>query len=219
MNISDIQKNYPNKKYYKLRKCPNKSMLEIEKIADFFELTNLVGYFESQISGKDASDSILDSIIEAYLVSVYSWIDTRNPIYKDFVAYVNEHISNKLRYIVRADTYTITNLYGIGIDIMYEDEASGSMISEEEFKEGMAEVSKIFTMYNEERERKQEMRQNEIEKCILRFKNEYLQLKTKTDKEEFIKKVQVELKKIFDADGRSDYRFTKAFNKKMYEEK
>lgn len=218
MKISDIQKNYPDKKYYKLKKCPNKSMLVIEKITDFFELTNLVGYFESEISGKDASDSILDSIIESYLVSVYSWIDTRNPIYKDFVAYVNQHISNKLKSIVNADTYTITNLYGIDIDIMYEDEGSSFIITEEEFQEGIVEVCKIFTMYNEERERKIETRQNEIEQCILSFKNEYLQLKTKIDKEDFIKKVQVELKKQFDTDGRSDYRVTKAFIKKIYEE-
>lgn len=64
MKISDIRKNYPNIKYYKLKKCPNKSMLEIEKINDFFELTNLVGYFESEINGEDASESILGSLIE-----------------------------------------------------------------------------------------------------------------------------------------------------------
>ena len=218
MEISDIRKNYPNKKYYKLKKCPNKSMLEIDKINDFFELTNLVGYFESKISGEDASDSILSTLIESYLVSIYSWIDMRNPIYKDFFAYVNENISNKLQSIIRADTYTVTKLYGIDIDIMYEDEEGHSFISEEKFHEGMAEISKIFTMYNEERERKIKTRQNEIERCILSFKNEYLQLKTKVDKEEFIKRVQVELKKQFDIDGRNDYRVTKAFIKKMYEE-
>lgn len=218
MRFEDIKNLFPQAKYYKLKKRPAKSMLQIEKMEDYFQLTQRVGYFEIRIEKEAASQLFLESLVESYLHSVHPGIGPQHPLSLKFLDFVNEHMPDELRLILETESITFIDLYGIDLDVMFEDERDGTFLSDETFEQGLNIMSDIFETYKKDLDKQAEERENEINVFILSFKDEYLQLKSKADKEDFIKKVQVELKKKFNIDSRSDYRVSKASIRILYGE-
>lgn len=219
MTIKEIQNKYPEKKYYRLKIAPNnRSMFIMEKLEDFFELVDLVGYVESEVDGIEASEANLEMLVVSYLSSFYPYnpyISMRDPRVEIFLNYVNENMSNTLQLIIQAESYTTTNLFGINTDIMFED--TKSSMPEDKFEQGMTEVGKLYEKYKEGLDKNKKTRENDIRNCILNYKEKYLQLQSKADKEELIKVVQLELKEKFGISGRNDSRVSKIAIKKMYE--
>ena len=97
MKITEIQQKYPNAKYYKLKRAPEKTMLVIERIEDFFNLSDTIGYFELEVDETEASDTLLESLIETYLHSKGSWVDLRNPVLMQWINYVKDNLSDELK--------------------------------------------------------------------------------------------------------------------------
>lgn len=224
MKITEIQQKYPHAKYYKLKDFPNKAKFVIEKIEDFFDLTDIIGYYELQIGEDEASDIVLESLIEAYSQSKDSWNNLETLLFKELFNYVKDNMSNKLRSIIKVKSYTITSLFGINLDIMFEDSNDCTIISDEKFRQGLFEIDKIYMRRKEEFNKREEelnkikeARTKEIENYILQFKAKYLEKQTKKDKEEWIQMVQLELKNKLNVDARGDYRASKTYIKKLFD--
>lgn len=216
MNIEKLKQKYPNNRFYKLRTTPSQNMFEIEKIEDFFELVKNVGYTETQVDENSASFIALKLLIDTYL-------EAKNPEYtrllhyNPFCEYVRENKTDILNEIVEKKSYVVTVLYGIDVNVMYQGE-SGLDISENEFELGLAEIDKLYKEYSTTLKKAEEKRNKDINTCILNYKEQYLQSKSKVEKEGIIKKVQLELKMKFKIDGRNDYRASKIAIQTLYEE-
>ena len=216
MNIEKLKQKYPNNRFYKLRTTPSQNMFEIEKIEDFFELAKNVGYTETQVDENSASFIALKLLIDTYL-------EAKNPEYtrllhyNPFCEYVRENKTDILNEIVEKKSYVVTVLYGIDVNVMYQGE-SGLDISENEFELGLAEIDKLYKEYSTTLKKAEEKRNKDINTCILNYKEQYLQSKSKVEKEGIIKKVQLELKMKFKIDGRNDYRASKIAIQTLYEE-
>ena len=216
MNIEKLKQKYPNIRFYKLRTMPSQNMFEIEKIEDFFELVKIVGYTETQVDENSASFIALKLLTDTYL-------EAKNPEYTQllhynpFCEYVREHKTEILNKILEGKSYVVTILYGIDINVMFH-EPSDPAQPENEFDLGLAEIDKLYKDYSTELSKAEEKRNKEINTCILNYKEQYLQTKTKVEKEEIIRKVQLELKMKFKIDGRNDYRASKIAIQALYEE-
>lgn len=223
MRISDLEKKYPNIKFYKLKLKPQRNFYIVEKIEDFAELVSVAGYVEIEINEEDARNDLLVRLISAYIENMIypRSIDTvsRN-LLVSFFEYVKENMSIKLKNLIENITHTVTNLYLYGIDapIMFGDEEEDSnLLSEDEYDKGIGEIEKIYNKYNSSLKKEQEDHDKEINDCILSYKEEYLQAETKTAKDEILKKVKMELKRKFNLDGRGDDRAKKIAIKMLYE--
>ena len=231
MNITEIRRKYPNVKFYKVKKTPIQSMFVMERLEDFFDLCQNVAYTEIYIDNDTARESILKSLVGIYFENV----DPDVSIYKkfdiEFSNYLNENMSGYLNELLENKEHTLITLYGINMDIMYEVDEDFN-ISEAEFSMGLKEIDKIYQQYAREKKKiEEEMelervekearirnRDNDIREYILSYKEKYRQLKTKVEKEDLIKMLQLELKNKFNVDGRNDYRVSKIAIKKIYEE-
>lgn len=150
MKITEIQQKYPNAKYYKLKRAPEKTMLVIERIEEFFKLSDTIGYFEIEVDEAEASDTLLETLIEAYLRSKGSWVDLRNPLLMQWINYVKDNLSDELKSLIKVKSYTLTDLFAIDLGIMYEDSNDSLIISDEKFTQGLLEIDKIFTRRKDE---------------------------------------------------------------------
>ena len=223
MRISDLEKKYPNIKFYKLKQAPRRDFFMVEKIEDFAELVSVAGYIEIEINEEDARDDHLRDLTKAYIENMI-YPRRIGTVFEGqvliFFEYVKKNMSSELLQIIEGKSHTVTNLYLYGIDtpIMFGDEEEDcKLLSEDELDKGISEIEKIYNKYNGSLKKEQEKRDKEIIDCILSYKEEYLQKKTKTAKEEIIKKVQMELKNKFNLDGRSDDRAKKIAIKTLYE--
>lgn len=216
MNIEEIRQQYPNIKFYKLKKPSLQNMFEIEKLEDFFELTKIVGYTENHVDEDSASFMALKLLTDSYL-------EARNPEYTQllhynpFFEFLRGNRSDCLNKIISRKSYTVTFLYALDINIMFQEE-SGLNISEEEFELGLLEIDKMYKSYSKELIKEEEKRNKDINTCILSYKEQYQQAKSKTEKEGVIRRVQLELKMRFKIDGRNDYRASKISIQTLYEE-
>ena len=223
MRISDLEKKYPNIKFYKLKQKPQREFFIVEKLEDFAELVSVAGYVEIEINEEEARNNLLGKMMRSYIENILypRGIDTVSKVWLvTLFEYVKENISIKLKNLIENIAHTVTNLYLYGIDapIMFGDEEEDcNLLSEDELEKGIAEIEKIYNKYNSSLKKEQEKRDKEIIDCILSYKEEYLQAETKTAKEEIIKKVQMELKNKFNLDGRSDDRAKKIAIKTLYE--
>ena len=223
MRISDLEKKYPNIKFYKLKQKPQREFFIVEKLEDFAELLSVAGYVEIEIIEEEARNNLLGKMMRSYIENILypRGIDTVSKVWLvTLFEYVKENISIKLKNLIENIAHTVTNLYLYGIDapIMFGDEEEDcNLLSEDELDKGISEIEKIYNKYNGSLKKEQEKRDKEIIDCILSYKEEYLQAETKTAKEEIIKKVQLELKNKFNLDGRSDNRAKKIAIKELYE--
>lgn len=223
MRISDLEKKYPNIKFYKLKQKPQREFFIVEKLEDFAELVSVAGYVEIEINEEEARNNLLGKMMRSYIENILypRGIDTVSKVWLvTLFEYVKENISIKLKNLIENIAHTVTNLYLYGIDapIMFGDEEEDcNLLSEDELDKGISEIEKIYNKYNGSLKKEQEKRDKEIIDCILSYKEEYLQAETKTAKEEIIKKVQLELKNKFNLDGRSDNRAKKIAIKELYE--
>lgn len=218
MKITEIQQKYPNAKYYKLKRAPGKTMLVIERIEDFFNLSDTIGYFELEVDETEASDTLLESLIETYLHSKGSWVDLRNPVLMQWINYVKDNLSDELKSLIKVKSYTLTDLFAIDLGIMYEDSNDSLFISDEKFTQGLFEIDKIFSRRKDELNKIEEEHNREIINFILQFKDKYLGKQTKREKDELIQMIQAELKIKFNLDARGDYRASKVYIKNLYDE-
>ena len=215
MDIEKLKQKYPNVRFYKLRANPSQNMFEIERFDDFFELAKIVGYTETQVDENSASFIALKLLTDTYL-------EAKNPEYTQllhydpFCEYVRENKTDILNRIVEKKSYIVTILYGIDINVMFHEE-SDLDISENEFELGLAEIDKLYKEYRAELIKAEEKKKKDINACILNYKERYLQSKSKAEKEEIIRKVQLELKMKFKIDGRNDYRASKIAIQTLYE--
>ena len=223
MRISDLEKKYPNIKFYKLKQAPRREFFMVEKIEDFAELVSVAGYVEIEINEEDARDDHLRELTKIYIENMI-YPRRIGTVFEGqvliFFEYIKENMSSELLQIIGSKSHTVTNLYLYGIDapIMFGDEEEDSnLLSEDEIDKGIDEIDKIYNKYNSSLKKEQEDHDKEINDCILSYKEEYLQAETKTAKDEILKKVKMELKRKFNLDGRGDDRAKKIAIKMLYE--
>lgn len=222
MRVADLKEKYPNVKFYELKQNLNKNYLVLKKVEDFIDIVKIVGYTEVEINEKEARDRILMGLVESYVDNLKypGYISNISRLSIEvFLDFINKNLTKNLKKIIENRGYTITNLYGIDIAVMYEDEDSGAIISEEDFDSGLNEIDKLYKIYKKDLDKQKENREKDVHNCILNFKEMYLQAETKVKKDDIVKRVQYELRKKFNMDGRSDPEACKAAIIKLFEEK
>lgn len=221
MRIADLKEKYPNVKFYELKQNLNKNYLVLKKIEDFIDIVKIVGYTEVEIDEKEACDRILMGLVESYVDNLKypGYINNISRLSIEvFLDFIKKNITKNLKKIIENKGYTITNLFGIDIAVMYEDEDGGAIISEEDFNSGLNEIDKLYKIYKKDLEKQKENREKDVHNCILNFKEMYLHAETKVRKDDIVKRVQYELRNKFNMDARSDPEASKAAIIKLFEE-
>lgn len=221
MRIADLKEKYPNVKFYELKQNLNNNYLVLKKIEDFIDIVKIVGYTEVEINEKEARDRILMGLVESYADNLKypGYINNISRLSIEvFLDFINKNITKNLKKIIENRGYTITNLYGIDIAVMYEDKDSGAIISEEDFDSGLNEIDKLYKIYKKYLDKQKENREKDVHNCILNFKEMYLHAETKVRKDDIVKRVQYELRNKFNMDARSDPEASKAAIIKLFEE-
>lgn len=221
MRIADLKEKYPNVKFYELKQNLNNNYLVLKKIEDFIDIVKIVGYTEVEINEKEARDRILMGLVESYADNLKypGYINNISRLSIEvFLDFINKNITKNLKKIIENRGYTITNLYGIDIAVMYEDKDSGAIISEEDFDSGLNEIDKLYKIYKKDLDKQKENREKDVHNCILNFKEMYLHAETKVRKDDIVKRVQYELRNKFNMDARSDPEASKAAIIKLFEE-
>lgn len=221
MRIADLKEKYPNVKFYELKQNLNNNYLVLKKIEDFIDIVKIVGYTEVEINEKEARDRILMGLVESYADNLKypGYINNISRLSIEvFLDFINKNITKNLKKIIENRGYTITNLYGIDIAVMYEDKDSGAIISEEDFDSGLNEIDKLYKIYEKDLDKQKENREKDVHNCILNFKEMYLHAETKVRKDDIVKRVQYELRNKFNMDARSDPEASKAAIIKLFEE-
>ncbi len=221
MRIADLKEKYPNVKFYELKQNLNNNYLVLKKIEDFIDIVKIVGYTEVEINEKEARDRILMGLVESYADNLKypGYINNISRLSIEvFLDFINKNITKNLKKIIENRGYTITNLYGIDIAVMYEDKDSGTIISEEDFDSGLNEIDKLYEIYKKDLDKQKENREKDVHNCILNFKEMYLHAETKVRKDDIVKRVQYELRNKFNMDARSDPEASKAAIIKLFEE-
>lgn len=221
MRIADLKEKYPNVKFYELKQNLNKNYLVLKKIEDFIDIVKIVGYTEVEIDEKEACDRILMGLVESYVDNLKypGYINNISRLSIEvFLDFIKKNITKNLKKIIENKGYTITNLFGIDIAVMYEDEDGGAIISEEDFNSGLNEIDKLYKIYKKDLDKQKENHEKDVHNYILNFKETYLRAETKVKKDEILKSIQYELRKKFNMDARSDPEATKAAIIKLFEE-
>lgn len=213
MKITELKKQYPSVKFYELKEQPKTSKFVLKKIEDLLDCEKSIGYFEINIDSEMAREINLKSMIDTYIEQL-SYAEG-----KAFAKYLDEHISAKLENLVQHKPYTVLCLYGLGCDVMCEDDNDERFIDEDSFNAGMKEIDSLHKSFEQEMSAKAENRRLGIMNCIMSYKDKYKQATTKSEQEEIIRKIQFELKDKFGLDGRSDTRASKVFIKAQFETK
>ena len=211
MKITELKKQYPSVKFYELKEQPENSKFVLKKIEDLLDLEKNISYFEINVSSEMAREITLKSMMDAYIDQL-SYADGRV-----FANYLEEHISTKLDKLIQHKPYTVLCLYGLGCDVMCEEDNNERFIDEDSFNAGMKEIDNLHKNFEQELSAKMETRRIGIMNCIMSYKDKYKQATTKSEQEEIIRKIQFELKDKYGLDGRSDGRASKVFIKTQFE--
>ena len=211
MKITELKKQYPSVKFYELKEQPKTSKFVFKKIEDLLDLEKNISYFEINVSSEMAREITLKSMIDAYIEQL-SYADGRA-----FANYLEENISTKLDKLIQHKPYTVLCLYGLGCDVMCEEDNNERFIDEDSFNAGMKEIDNLYKNFKQELSDKMETRRIGIMNCIMSYKDKYKQATTKSEQEEIIRKIQFELKDKYGLDGRSDTRASKVFIKAQFE--
>ena len=209
MKITELQKNYPNIKFYELKNSSEKEFLSIKRLEDFLEFVKVVGYIETEVSSEDASEFALESVIRSYCVGHH--------IYKDrdkFAEFVEDNLTKKLEKLTTCKGYTSLELFSIDSNVMY---AEDYCMNREDYNSAIEELESIYEKFQTKLAKEENVFDEKVKACIMDFKNEYDWARNKTEKEEVIKKIKYHLKVQYGLDGRKDYRATEFSIKQMLE--
>lgn len=209
MNINEIKNRFPSTRFYKLREEPEKEFLKLDHIDDLTDLTSKIGYFEVRIESEEVSELNLKSVIQVY---------SQNLSFSDrieFINYLDENKSKQLKDLCHSPGYTSIRLYGLDIDVMYDDEESGIDFVDVVLVE--KELDLLYRIFCEKKENDLKTREQEVSNLIESYKTKYMLANSNKDREEVVKTVQLTLREKFGLDGRADPKYTKLSLKLYFE--
>ena len=211
MKITELQKTYPHIKFYELTSGSNKAFLSMKKLEDFLDIVKIVGYIEIEVSGEEASEIALESVIQSYCSEKKLY----NSRYRDeFVEFVEDNLTKKLEKLTTCREYTFLELYGLDFNVMYTEDHFMSQVDYNSAKEELNHIYETFQAKLVEQKKKFD---ENVKACILGYKDEYNQARNETAKKEIVKKVQLDLKLKYGLDAHSDYRATAICIKRFLE--
>lgn len=216
MKISDLKKDYPQIRFYELIEYPRTNIPLIKRMEDFLELTKIVGYKEFETSKEEASEIYLNIAVDLYLkISPNEkYLSFNYPEKDSFMEFINENFTKSLKKLITCESYTTLSLYGIDISVGFEEDYPYANAN---FDDILAELDNLHKRYEQKLSDMKEEWNTKIISCIMSYKEKYLNSTTKSEQDEIIRRVQLELKDKFGLDSRSDSRAKKIFIKTQYE--
>ena len=209
MNIKELKKKYPKVEFYKLKKTPDNNPFTLNNLDDFFKLATKVVYFEEYIDTETASYANYKSVLNVF-VGTLPYSEKY-----EFEEYVKEYAFDELIKMCKCDGYDTITLYGLEVDVMYEDEEYG--LDALDVRKVFDKLKELYRVYSSEKKNQSELKKQEIQNLIDSYSEKYANASSKSARENIITEIQLILKDRYGLDGRSDSRASKASLRMNYE--
>lgn len=207
MNVQKLKENNPEIEFYELKEEPKSNAPCLAKIEDLFYLSKKIGYIETKFSSEDATNLCYEVVIDFYKNNLD--FDAK----RSFDLFLSERPTEDIRLLCKCQAYTSLKLFGLDLQVRYyEDKSVLDQVDVEKIFQVLDELYDNFLKEKRiEFEKAKQEKEEKIQKLIFAYRNKYNNAETKKEKEAVIREVQMNLKKEFDMDGRSDYRASKAY--------
>ena len=230
MRIEERKDKYPDVEFYELKKEPEKNKLELLNIEDVFRINKerkTILYYENYYDEDTVRRIHLYLVCDMFVNQL-----PEKPVLFDtngFVDFCLENLTERLRELIKGESYASLDLYECQSGVFYHDEGD-EFPEEEQFEIACLELPQLYDAYlkhlEDEKQQQiwayhseQEKYTNEIKALILNFKEMYEKAESKKEKEEIVRKIQLELFDKKNLDARSDRRASKVFIIQCLEEK
>ena len=207
MSIQNLIENNPEVEFYELKVEPNDQAPCLARMEDVFCLSKKIGYIETKFTSEDATNLCYEVVIDFYKNNLD--FDVK----RGFDLFLSEGPIENIKTLCKCQAYTSLKLFGLDLPVRYyEDKSVLDQIDVEKVFQVLDELYDEFLKNKKfEFEKARQEKDEKIHKLIFAYRDKYKSSETKKEKEAVIREVQMNLKKEFDMDGRSDYRASKAY--------